>query len=312
MFAVSAGKLFRSLDNGSTWESVNPGYGFAHDFAVSPAGGTGYALFVYDVDTSTVWRSLSGGLSWTAVDSAPPPFYYNGVNLAVSPNYPIDSTLFATGTDLPFYKSTDGGYTWNAVVTDSNLGLQPIAFLTPGYNDTKTTLDTLFAASGKTVYRSTDGGRTWTKTGPLNDGTSIAAIQPTILPHAEGGLQILCRTRQGRMSESRSTDQGLTWSPMVLGELRNPSAGFDAVLLQDGRSLLVYNHTTKGRHSLDLALSADGTAWERVLSLENQEGEYSYPAIIQSPDGLVHITYTHRRRHIKHVVIDPRKLDPSH
>ena len=54
---------------------------------------------------------------------------------------------------------------------------------------------------------SADGGRTWTKTGPLNDGTSIAAIQPTILPHAEGGIQILCRTRQGRMSESRSTDR---------------------------------------------------------------------------------------------------------
>ena len=211
-------------------------------------------------------------------------------------------------------ESTDGGATW------SSPRRLPEGILGPIKNKpVRLGGDVVLSGSstehdGWVVHMelSADGGRTWTKTGPLNDGASIAAIQPTILPHAEGGIQILCRTRQGRMSESRSVDRGLTWSPMVLGELPNPSAGFDAVLLEDGRSLLVYNHTTKGRHSLDLALSADGTAWERVLSLENQEGESSYPAIIQSPDGLVHITYTHRRRHIKHVVIDPRKLDPPH
>ncbi len=158
---------------------------------------------------------------------------------------------------------------------------------------------------------SADGGRTWTKTGPLNDGKIISAIQPTVLPHAEGGVQILCRSRQGRIAESWSMDRGLTWSPMTLGELPNPSAGIDAVLLDDGRALLVYNHTTRGRESLDVASSADGRSWRRILSLENQEGEYSYPAVIQAPDGLVHVTYTHRRRHIKHVVIDPRKLDSS-
>ena len=42
--------------------------------------------------------------------------------------------------------------------------------------------------------------------------------------------------------------------------------------------------------------------------LENEPGEYSYPAIIQTQDGLVHLTYTWKRQKVKHVVVDPAKL----
>jgi len=37
-------------------------------------------------------------------------------------------------------------------------------------------------------------------------------------------------------------------------------------------------------------------------------GEYSYPGVIQTSDGLVHIVYTWKRQRIKHVVVDPTKL----
>ena len=51
-----------------------------------------------------------------------------------------------------------------------------------------------------------------------------------------------------------------------------------------------------------------GKTWKAALVLEDQPGEYSYPAVIQTNDGMVHITYTWKRQRIKHVVIDPRKL----
>jgi predicted neuraminidase len=80
------------------------------------------------------------------------------------------------------------------------------------------------------------------------------------------------------------------------------------VTLADGRQLLVYNHTRRGRSPLNVAVSDDGVAWRSALTLEAQPGEFSYPAVIQGRDGLVHITYTWNRTRIRHVVVDPTKL----
>jgi alpha-L-rhamnosidase len=91
-------------------------------------------------------------------------------------------------------------------------------------------------------------------------------------------------------------------------ELPNPNSGADAVSLKDGRAFLVYNHTRKGRSPLNAAISADGKNWRAALVLEDQPGEYSYPAVIQARDGLVHITYTWKRQNIRHVVVDLSRL----
>jgi predicted neuraminidase len=153
-----------------------------------------------------------------------------------------------------------------------------------------------------------DAGKTWERTKPLCDGLLTQAIQPTILRH-DGKLQILCRTRlPGRILQSWSEDQGKTWTRLEPIALVNPNSGIDAVTLKDGQHLLVYNHTLLGRSPLNIAASRDGKTWQAALMLENQPGEYSYPAIIQTADGLVHITYTWKRQKVKHVVVDPSKL----
>ena len=73
--------------------------------------------------------------------------------------------------------------------------------------------------------------------------------------------------------------------------------------LKDGRHLLIYNPTKRGRSPLSLALSSDGKKWQDVLKLESEPGEYSYPAIIQTADGLVHMTWTWKRQRVKHVIV---------
>ena len=70
----------------------------------------------------------------------------------------------------------------------------------------------------------------------------------------------------------------------------------------------MFNNTPRGRTPLNVATSKDGQHWDVVLTLEDQPGEYSYPAVIQASDGRVHITYTYRRESIKHVVLDPSRL----
>lgn len=158
--------------------------------------------------------------------------------------------------------------------------------------------------------RSTDGGLTWTATPPLRsaDDRTIDAIQPSILIHPGGLLQAVGRTRSQRVFETWSTDGGRTWTPIALTSLPNPNSGIDAMTLRDGRQLIVYNHTSEGRTPLNIAVSRDGRTWNPALVLERDPGEYSYPAVIQSADGRVHITYTWKRERIKHVAIDPAQL----
>jgi predicted neuraminidase len=163
--------------------------------------------------------------------------------------------------------------------------------------------------NGWTVHMemTSDLGRTWTTTDPLNDGITLAAIQPTILNYPSGEIQILCRTRQGNIAESRSQDQGRTWSKMELIDLPNPDSGVDGVVLGDGRGLLIYNHSKRRRSPLNVATTTDAKNWRMTLTLEDRAGEYSYPAVIQTSDELVHVVYTWNRRRIKHVVVDPSR-----
>ena len=92
---------------------------------------------------------------------------------------------------------------------------------------------------------------------------------------------------------------------MELIDLPNPDSGVDGIVLRNGRGFLVYNHSRRKRTPLNVAISHDGKRWLKTLTLEDRVGEYSYPAVIQTSDELIHVVYTWNRSRIKHVVIDP-------
>ena len=156
--------------------------------------------------------------------------------------------------------------------------------------------------------RTPDLGGTWETIGPINDGREFGAIQPSLLTYSDGRMQAICRSQQGVLAEAWSSDEGQTWSAMQAMSLPNPNSGTDAVTLVDGRQLLVYNHSPHARTPLNVAVSTDGSAWQMAFVLEDQTGEFSYPAVIQTADGLVHATYTWNRTRIKHVVLDPARF----
>ena len=151
----------------------------------------------------------------------------------------------------------------------------------------------------------TQGGA-WQKLS-LRASRTRGSIQPSILCHPGGAMQMVCRSKQGAITSCWSQD-GRHWDRMRPLDLPNPDSGIDAVMLADGRALLVYNHTRHGRTPLNLALSRDGVLWQRSHVLEDAPGEYSYPAVIQAADGRIHITYTWQRRRIRHVELDPAEL----
>ena len=216
--------------------------------------------------------------------------------------------------------STDGGKKWG---NRRKLGKGPLGHLIgPVKNKPVQLADGAILCPSSTEFDgwrvhfeiTRDLGKTWQVIGPINDGNTFGAIQPSVLFHRNGDLQVMCRSRQRVVTTSRSADGGKTWSPMAASPLPNPNAGTDAVTLADGRQLIVYNHTVRGaifpanRTMLNVAVSTDGKSWKPVLTLERAPGEYSYPAVIQARDGKVHVTYTWQRKTIKHAVLDSSKL----
>jgi predicted neuraminidase len=212
--------------------------------------------------------------------------------------------------------SRDGGQTWTdrRRLPDGILGPiknKPVRLADGTIVSGSSTESTANPSAWRVHFeRSEDGGRTWTlvRPAPASSGAEPDAIQPAILVHPDGSLQAVGRSRSHRVFETWSRDRGKTWTPIALTSLPNPNAGLDAVTLRDGRHVLVYNHTTQGRTPLNVAMSRDGKTWNAPIALETEPGEYSYPAIIQGADGMIHITYTWKRQRIKHVVIDPARL----
>ncbi|WP_293926167.1 sialidase family protein [Sphingobacterium sp. UBA6320] len=157
---------------------------------------------------------------------------------------------------------------------------------------------------------SKDRGTTWT-IAEINHESPVQVIQPSILQHKDRKIQVLCRSKENKVMSSFSNDHGKTWQPWQATNLLNPNAATDAIRLKNGQFMIVYNPDLagkdwwEGRTKLRVALSKDGLKWNDALILEDgQTGdEYSYPTIIQDPQGLIHITYTWNRKSIKHIVL---------
>ena len=158
------------------------------------------------------------------------------------------------------------------------------------------------------LERTPDLGVSWQRLPELSAPWRFGAIQPCLLAWPDGRMQLLCRTRNGVIGEAWSTEGGRVWTRLRATDLPNPDSGIDAVMLRDGRALLVYNAARQGRTPLNLALSDDGRSWRPSRVLEDGPGEFSYPAVIQGGDARIHITYTWNRRRIRHASFTPEEL----
>ncbi|MDQ6758700.1 MAG: exo-alpha-sialidase [Acidobacteriota bacterium] len=176
------------------------------------------------------------------------------------------------------------------------------------------------------IERSTDNGLTWTKFGPITVEPKTAApagggdappdvpgsndwkytegiIQPSVVSLGGKKLRLYARStsRTGKICVADSSDAGVTWTQARPIDVPNPNSGIDAVALQDGRVVLIYNNTPRGRSPLNLAVSKDGEHFRMFHTLEDTPGEYSYPAMVQAKNGDLLITYTWQRKRIRFV-----------
>ncbi|HPE75548.1 MAG TPA: exo-alpha-sialidase [Draconibacterium sp.] len=163
---------------------------------------------------------------------------------------------------------------------------------------------------------SDDDGETWKASKPI---VGRGPIQPALAVRKNGDIVAYMRDSgdaPARVHKSISKDNGESWSYTVKTEIPN-EASVELLKLNDGRWAFVGNDINDGRYRLVLMLSdEEGETWKWKEYLENDNkqggGSYSYPCLIQTTDGMLHITYSSRtsenEKSIKHLVVDAGKI----
>ncbi len=141
---------------------------------------------------------------------------------------------------------------------------------------------------------SDDAGENWYASEPL---MGFGSIQPAVVRKDDGTLVAYMRENgpRNKIRVCESPDDGISWGPVGVIDLPNPGSGLDAVRLENGHWVLIYNDSTQGRSSLAVSVSDDeGKTWKWTRHLEDHEqGAYHYPAIIQGRDGTIHAVYSY-------------------
>ena len=160
-----------------------------------------------------------------------------------------------------------------------------------------------------------DGGKTWEYGEPMAD---YGLIQPAVIQKKDGTIVAYGRDkgplRYIRVAESR--DGGLTWGNFHDLEIRNPESSVSIAKLQNGHWILLCNDLDgrdgrHGRSRLTAYISDDeGATWKWRRYIEDNHTppddnpHASYPTVIQTRDGMIHVTYTYSPKPnetIKHV-----------
>jgi hypothetical protein len=148
------------------------------------------------------------------------------------------------------------------------------------------------------VLVSTDRGKTWVIRGRISNCDGGMCDEPAILKLRNGDLYMLLRTEGEWLMETRSRDQGRTWTPAVRTSLQAHNSPAALWRLRNGAIVVVWNNSQKKRYPLVAAYSSDdGVTWSKpkvIADLEGdaQEGfEISYPSVIETPNRTILVTY---------------------
>lgn len=136
--------------------------------------------------------------------------------------------------------------------------------------------------------------------------------QPAITVLGSGELLAYLRTSQRHIYQCTSGDLGDTWTVPEKTPLYCPNSALDFVRTPAGELVLAWNNVDakggmKNRKTLHVGYSPDeGKTWPVIKEIERDDadGRFAYPALIAGSDGLFHLTYTNRRRTIRHAVFD--------
>jgi len=197
--------------------------------------------------------------------------------------------------------STDQGKTWSEVPVPESTGCVHMSIV----KGRRGLLAFFRSRWADNVYmsRSTDQGRTWSRPVPTSLPNNNSSIQVTRL--ANGHLAIVYND----ISAAQATERRVSLYDEI--EDDEPGATEASITAPAGRTAF----WGTPRAPMTIAISADdGETWPWKRNLEVGDGycmtnnsadqrnrEYSYPSILQTEDGAIHIAYTVWRQKIRYV-----------
>jgi uncharacterized protein (TIGR03437 family) len=212
LYAATARGVFVSTDGAATWRASTglPAISIVTIVAHPTQAGTLFASVV----TPALFRSTDFGQTWTQVALAPPT-QAGPANAIV---FGSNGVIFA-GTPQGLWISTDNGNTWTA---GANLGV---------YNRQELAIapdnpSTLYLVSQSGLQRSSDGGQTFTVVLPSVTSIYLGAV--AVDPRNPASLYASTTVFPANINNVlyRSTDAGLTWSPVSLPYPVSPQSLF--------------------------------------------------------------------------------------
>ncbi|MBC8395396.1 MAG: exo-alpha-sialidase [Candidatus Marinimicrobia bacterium] len=148
------------------------------------------------------------------------------------------------------------------------------------------------------VAISDDEGTSWKASKPI---IGFGPVQPALAERKDGTIVAFMRDNGAapqRVMVSESFDKGESWSFAEDSDIVNPGSSLDVIVLKNGHWVMVYNDTENSRSSWAVSLSNDeGKTWKwtrHIGQSPNRSESYSYPSMIQSKDGKIHLSYTYK------------------
>lgn len=142
------------------------------------------------------------------------------------------------------------------------------------------------------------------------------SLQPIIFTTSPTNAMAMMRyqgTAPNRILTQTSNDSGLSWTAVEKSQLPNPGAGIIGLTLNKTEELLLaFNNDIEEREDMSLATSGDkGKTWqlarvveENRLAEPDKSKQFSYPWLLQTKNGNIHLLYTWHKSHIKHAVFN--------
>ncbi len=259
--------LFRSADNGVTWESTGTLVQRSTCFFSVDSGDP---RRLYLLDFGSLRRSVDGGVTWAPSDAGLP-YLYPGSRVAVDPH---DPSFLLIASDGAVYRSRDRGDSWQQIWQVAG---QPIVdvqsvVIHPAF------VGRIYALTyGDGMFVSADFGDTW--------ASASQGLPPTFVPKglAFDPLNAALLYVQGDFGVYRSRDGGRSWTSVLAG-----SGALDRVQhLAVTASSAVYVRRLAPNGRQTLRSSDAGETWQELANPPSSDPNFEFSDLAATPGALL-------------------------